>query len=439
MSVAASPDFRPMPSGLRPTYYRFMVWRRTLEGAIGVDTNHATHCLFRVRVPMDPGLFRDVARDLVSRHQAFRTLLEPHGDHARMRVIDEDFALPIQVSDVSTLQQATSEAEARLVVGDWLWRHLPVGETPLWRGLCLKLGPSDWVVGYVLHHLVADGHSMGVLSHDFFSAYAKRLLDPGGQVSDGTLGGADFFAATEAWLNGPDGGAALEYWLDHLQGLEAIPLPGGGLEPRAPFFDVREVDFGLDVVKAVRDVARKHNATPFLVLMALQALALRDMFGLTDFPMAGVLANRDARSVFNTIGYLSDRMFYRIKIPVSAALSDVIVHLLEERRRSWPFRHCPSDLIKQRLAAAGQATRAPSVNFTPFNPAKVSVGGADNDAVSSFKPPPPPSRSPPSDEMPYRFEGKEGPDGWRFKFWTSRPDMVEVADRLKHALQQLVA
>jgi hypothetical protein len=255
------------------------------------------------------------------------------------------------------------------------------------------------------------------------------------------LGGSDFFGATEEWLSNHGGDSAIEYWMAHLEGIESIPIPTPNTTTgnTKPFFEIREFECGRNIVDPIKELARKHSATPFIVLMAIQCIELRDMFSLSDFAMTGILSNRDARPLFNVIGYLSDRLFYRIDVPGSAGLSEVIVKLLDERRRSWRFRYCPSDLIKQRLASAGRPISAPSFNFTPLGPGGTVGSSTDARLAGPFKPPAAQSATPPAPDMPYRLEVRETISGWRFKFWASRPDMVEAADRLRDALQRFSA
>lgn len=115
------------------------------------------------------------------------------------------------------------------------------------RASLLHLGLQDHVAVVVLHHIAADGWSMGVLLREIAALYEAALRDgagANGTGADGTAADgaatldcqaliaralpalpvqyADYAAWQRDWLQGPVLEGQLAWWRDQLQGLPGL-------------------------------------------------------------------------------------------------------------------------------------------------------------------------------------------------------------------------
>src|SRR5262249_54487782 len=96
---------------------------------------------------------------------------------------------------------------------------------PVWRCLLLRLGPEDRILAIVLHHIVSDGGSLGVLLGELAQIYAAGR--GGGHAPLPPLPRRYFSVVAQTTT----GNAALDHWLRTLDGapdridLDALAQP----------------------------------------------------------------------------------------------------------------------------------------------------------------------------------------------------------------------
>ena len=151
----------------------------------------------------------------------------------------------------------------------------------------------------MVHHIAADGWSITPLVADLGVAYASRCAGR----APGWAGLAVQYVDYTLWQRAQFGdlddshsriAAQLAYWQDALAGMpERLELPTD--RPYPPVADQRgasvAVDWPAELQQRVREVAREHNATSFMVVQAALAVLLAKLSASSDvavgFPIAG--------------------------------------------------------------------------------------------------------------------------------------------------------
>jgi hypothetical protein len=174
---------------------------------------------------------------------------------------------------------------------------------PLYRVDVLRRGADDLVLVFAIHHAIADGWTLGVWVEDLCSAYMLGLMGSPEPLSPVPLSYTAWAAAErEAWPATKLGEHA-RFWKSRLAG---APRPwsasrGGAshrLERKATFIPD-------DVTGAVRNLARRADATLFTTLLAAFQIALSRWSGVTDIVVGTPVANRTKHAVRETMGYCS--------------------------------------------------------------------------------------------------------------------------------------
>ncbi|MBZ4377531.1 non-ribosomal peptide synthetase, partial [Corallococcus sp. AS-1-6] len=111
---------------------------------------------------------------LVHRHEALRTVFAPGEDGPLQQVLSAS-PLPLTTLSVEALPQEAREAEALRLARQEAQRPFDLAKGPLVRALLVRLGPDDAVLLLVLHHIVTDGWSMGVLVRELGALYAAHV------------------------------------------------------------------------------------------------------------------------------------------------------------------------------------------------------------------------------------------------------------------------
>ncbi|MBY8850936.1 hypothetical protein K7G98_22205, partial [Saccharothrix sp. MB29] len=130
----------------------------------------------RLTGPLDRRALHAALVDVVTRHEALRTVFAEHDGEPHQVVLDSGPGLVEARVDAADLDAALAR-EARTAF------H-PDREPPL-KVTLFQVGDEEHVVALVLHHLAGDGWSVGPLVRDLATAYAARRA--GGAAPDWRL------------------------------------------------------------------------------------------------------------------------------------------------------------------------------------------------------------------------------------------------------------
>ena len=239
------------------------------------------------------------------------------------------------------------------------------------RARLLRLGAEDNVLLIVLHHIIADGWSIGVLFEEISKHYAAFVNDrqasfpePGPQFSD--------VARWERWWCTTAAAARqLAYWAEHLRGAAPVFCSDG--KPEGPRPDPRRahepVHLSEDLIGRLSNYGRIYGATLFMTLLAGLKAVLVIRTGRTDICVATATANRSQPGTDRVIGLFQNTTIVRTSIdpnlPFPEALRRVRNAILEAHaRQEIPFDILAEHLSKQGLDPASLV----QIYFTLQNP-----------------------------------------------------------------------
>jgi nonribosomal peptide synthetase DhbF len=368
---AARPPLRAAaarPGRLPLSFAQARLW--FLEQFNGPGTAYNLPFAWRLHGALDPGVLTAALGDVIARHEALRTVLAVADGQPYQRVIPAgEAAVPVTVTpagrgEVAGLVQAAARHEfdlaADLPVRAWLFT-LPEDEP--------GPGPEDEQVLVLLcHHIASDGWSMRVLMADLAAAYTARRDQRAPhwpalpvQYADYTLwqrdllGGADGYPVDGGVLAGQ-----VEYWERALAGLpEELALPFDRARPAVPSQRGGEVRWQLadpGLHAALAALAREHQATVFMVLLAGLAALLSRMGAGTDIPLGVPVAGRTDEAVHDLVGFFVNTLVLRTDLSGDPTFP----RLLDQTRETVLAAQARQDVPFERLVEVLNPARSPA-------------------------------------------------------------------------------
>lgn len=321
----------------------------------------------RLTGTVDEQALRRALGELVRRHELLRCRFDTTEDGRPRRV-------RMEVPDVGLLVCAEADAEAVLSRHAELPFDLTTG--PLFRALLVHTGPGQHVLALVLHHIIVDGWSLGVLHRDLRACYQSELDGLRRKINpdEGIVDFAEAVRRERRWLSSADGAACREYWRNALADLPAVELPLARPRPPVARFAGSSVDVRApeSTARGVWELARKHACTPYMVALAGFLALLHRYSGQDDIAVGSPVANRHDPDVVDMVGLFVNTLVIRGDLsgaPVFTELMrrvrDTFLAALDHQR--MPFEQLVSELSPER-----------SLSHTPL----VQVMFALQDAVS---------------------------------------------------------
>lgn len=314
------------------------------------DSSAAYHIPLALRLSgdLDADALEAALRDLVARHEVLRTTL-PETDGEPHQLVHDDVDLVLErraVSDADLEDALRRRAEAPF--------DLAV-DRPL-RASLLTLAPQEHVLLLVVHHVAADGWSLGPLGRDLAEAYTARRA---GRTPDRAPLAVQY-ADHALWQHDVLGGTAeegseladqLAWWSERLADLPAeLDLPTDRPRPTHSSNEGGEVRFaiGADLHRRLVDVARRHDASAFMLLHATLAALLTRQGAGEDVPLGTPVAGRGDEALDDLVGFFVNTLVLR----TDTAGDPTLPELLDRVRRSDVEAFARADLPFERLVEA---------------------------------------------------------------------------------------
>jgi len=193
---------------------------------------------------------------------------------------------------------------------------------PLYRVEVIRRGPDDLVLVFAIHHAIADGWTLGVFVEDLCAAYLQGRMGVGGSLPPVPLSYTAWGAAERDLWSPTKIEERGRYWKEHLSGAPRLWKSSGGGATRQVAREVSSVS--ADLTRAVRDLARRADATLFSTLLTAFQIALAQWTGVDDIVVGTPIANRNKHSVRETMGYCSGNVPIRGRVEPDRSLEESV-------------------------------------------------------------------------------------------------------------------
>ncbi|TQM32345.1 amino acid adenylation domain-containing protein [Nocardia bhagyanarayanae] len=307
--------------------------------------------VIRIDGDLDVPALRAALTDLVERHEVLRTVYPEDSAGAQQLVLPIGRALP-SVEPITIDEAGAKDALRVLARGGFDLTR----DTPL-RIALLRTGSQRYQLGIVLHHIAADGWSLGPLTRDLAMAYTARREGRAPVWTPLPVQYADFGLWQRACLGDESdpnsvAGAQLAYWRTELADLPAeLPLPYDRPRPLDPTQRAGTVRFAVPepVQRALAELAREQGVSLFMVLRSALAVLLRFVTGGRDIVIGTPIAGRTDTKLDELVGMFVNTMMLRSDVdpdrPFTAQLrADRDTELTAMANADVPFERVVEEL-----------------------------------------------------------------------------------------------
>jgi amino acid adenylation domain-containing protein len=338
--------------------------------------------------PLNISVLERSLTEIFRRHEALRTVF-PIIDGQAVQLVTPAQAVRLPVTNISHLPVDTREAETQRLINALTHEPFDLEHGPMWRARLLELGPEEHVVVLVVHHLVFDGWSRGVLTREvglLYNAYLKGQPSPLPELPMQ-------YGAYARWqrqtLNGELLDEQMRYWQEQLGGeLPVLELPAD--RPRPPVRTRRgaaaSIRFHRSLGDALKELSRREGVTLFMTLLAAFQTLLYRYTGQSDLIVGTPISGRQRRETEQLIGFFINTLVLRTQLNGNLKLRDLLHRVREVVLQAHDHQDLPFEKLvdalqpKQRdlshtpifqvmfafMNAPEQAVEMPAMTLTPL-------------------------------------------------------------------------
>ncbi|MDE1182643.1 non-ribosomal peptide synthetase [Paraburkholderia sp.] len=251
---------------------------------------------------------------------------------------------------------------------------------PVLRVGLVRYGADRHLLMFALHHIATDGWSMQIVVDEFVAEYRAALDGAQADLAAPSIAYVDYAAWQRRWLDSADARRQLDYWCNELAD-EATPLNlpfdravaagaahSDGDAAQLSARTAARVSFSLPAAlsRTLRDVASRHRATPFVVLLAAYHAWLYRVTGHGAIRTGVPVANRQRPETQDVVGFFVNTIVLRSDCDAAATLTELFETLRRKTLDGQANQALPFDMLVERLNPARDAQQVPLFDTT-FN------------------------------------------------------------------------
>ncbi|WP_229210052.1 condensation domain-containing protein, partial [Duganella sp. Root1480D1] len=306
----------------------------------------------RLHGKLDIDALRATLDRIVARHEILRTRFTMEGS-TPVQMVEPEARFSLEVQDCSDIPPAGHVAAIAAANLDAVRTPFNLTAGPALRGRLLRLAEDEHVIFITLHHIVADGWSMGILVREvsvLYEAYSAGRADP---LPPLAIQYGDF----AAWQRKQ--GAALQrqlaFWRTHLEGApELLALPTDRPRPAMQSFAGSRCLLKLDapLTAGLRALAQRHGATLFMTLLAGWSLLLSRISGQDDVVVGMPVANRQRAELEPLIGFFVNTLALRVHCEAQESVEQMLARVKAGALAAFANQDVPFEQVVEALKPA---------------------------------------------------------------------------------------
>jgi hypothetical protein len=313
------------------------------------------HYLLEIRGNLDHVALASSLDEIHRRHECLRSHFVSSGDTVVAQLCPDRHTSLLN-EDLSDLPETDALAEARSRAQKLGSRPFDVSTGPLSRAVLYKIARHSYILLLAVHHIVFDQWSMGVVLQELSRLYADFHRKSPPSLEALPVQFADFAYWERRWIDEGAFDRHREYWSKQLVGsAPRLILPGR----RPHITDFRRghvsVRFSDGLSARVGSVARTHNASAYMILLAALAMTLAELTGQTEIVIGNPTANRNYGNIQALIGFFVNNVPMRLSVQPGRALPDFLRYVKRVSGDALAHQELPTSVIAAARSAASQS------------------------------------------------------------------------------------
>jgi malonyl CoA-acyl carrier protein transacylase len=309
----------------------------------------------------DRALLQQSIAELARRQESLRTSFAS-AEGAPIQVVVQQVDARLEEVDLSAVPPAARAAELEEALTRRAEDPFDLRVAPLWRATLFLLSPHESVLLIVMHHIISDGWSKGVVLRELLTIYESLAGDGEPVLPPIPMQYTDYVAWQRNRLEGEEREPLLDYWRRQLAGAPpAIDLP---LDlPRPPMQTFSGNTIAFEIPRALRErcgeFSRREGVTPFMTLLSAFALVLHRCSGQDDIVIGVPTACRTLVDIENLVGLFVNTLALRLDLSGNPTFGELVGRTRGIALDAYSHQEMPFAKLVEALAPARDMSRNP--------------------------------------------------------------------------------
>ncbi|MDM0034717.1 amino acid adenylation domain-containing protein [Variovorax sp. J22P271] len=320
----------------------------------------------RLRGSLQAAALREALDTLVARHEAFRTTFAM-GEAEPMATVGPVQPANLVGLDLRAIPGPERDTELERQAARLAAEPFDLGHGPLHRFILVELGAQDHALVLVLHHLIGDDWSWGVLLRDLEAMYNAACTGAPAPAPAPAPRPSIDFVDYASWQRGHADDEALAgdtaYWLQQLAGMSPLNLVADSAVTRRRTSRGEHVRRLIpdDWMQEVHRFSGRLGLTPFMTLLAAFQVLLARQCAQQDIVVGTPIAGRTRIEAEALVGSLVNTLMLRSDVQPAMNFRELACQVRETCLSAFTHQHAPFDHVVDSLRRNNSGGRVPEV------------------------------------------------------------------------------
>jgi len=346
----------------------------------------------RLKGDLDIGVLERSLNEVIRRHESLRTTFVSEEGQPR-QLISSQLTLSLPIHDVQALTQERREEIVQQQALVAAKEPFDLAHGPLIRTQVLRLNEQEHVLLLTIHHVVADGWSLGILVQEVSALYAAFIKGQPSPLPTLSIQYADYAVWQQTLLQDEILEQHLAYWRQQLSGsLPQVDLPTDSQRSTVQNFlgaqQVRTLD--KQVTAALKTLNQQENVTLFMLLLAAFQVLLHRLSGQDDIIVGTPVAGRTHTEIEDLIGCFINTLALRTDLSGNPSFRELLQRVRATVLGAQDHQDLPFERLLEELQPERSLNRSPlfdvMLNFINTPPLTFQMPGLDITLLSIPEP-----------------------------------------------------
>lgn len=298
---------------------------------------------------------------IIQRHESLRTTFDFASDRLH-QIIRPSEAFALQKEDVPLSSENGRDGQTLVDIVDEARRPFDFRKGPLLRVSLFRMGEQEHALLLVIHHIISDGWSVGIILNELSTFYNSYLTQTVPALPELPVQFADFAHWQRELLESGESSDWLPYWSERLRGCKfSLSLPLDFPRPKSSSRRGARRSIALEksLYESLKETSRRQSVTLFVTLLAAFNALLYYYCNQEDIVIITPIANRELIETMGIVGCLRNLLILRTNLQGKLQFKDLMQRVENVWQDAYAHRHVPLGKLIESLQPKKPKNNAP--------------------------------------------------------------------------------
>ena len=305
----------------------------------------------RIEGFLDTGVLEQSLQEIIRRHQTLRSKFNIN-EGQPIQITFPDFNLLIHRVSLESIEKDKHQSLTMQMALEESQVPFNLMQDSLIRAKLICLSAQEHVLLLTMHHVIADGWSLGVLIEELAALYEAFSIGQPSPLPTLPIQYGDFAVWQRQQLQGEILDLKLDYWKQKLDGASPVlDLPTDRPRPAMQTFKGAKIPLNLSktLLEDLKSLSQQRGVTLFITLLAAFKVLLYRYTGQEDILVGSPVAGRNQSEAENLIGFFINMLVLRTDLSGNPTFSDYLNRLRETVLEAYNYQEVPFEKLVETL------------------------------------------------------------------------------------------